>query len=160
VESWKPSATAAPTAATPMSHQTDTSPCIMPYFRSRRAVCKAWSAPVSERSTLRARRRVRFYSSLITSSRMAAPGDAAPYTRLQSQRDCVLQPTVARNELPWVAEKISTNPNGVVARRTSTGRNLLEIDRPGDPVSFASSCSRTAPMLRLHGTFVAPCDAP
>src|SRR5205807_2648564 len=26
---------------------------------------------------------------------------AAPYTHLQSRRDCVLQPRVARNELPW-----------------------------------------------------------
>src|SRR5258707_15793 len=27
--------------------------------------------------------------------------EAAPYTYLQSQRDCVLQPRVASNELPW-----------------------------------------------------------
>ena len=33
---------------------------------------------------------------------VAAPGDAAPYKHLQSRRDCVLQPRVARNELPWV----------------------------------------------------------
>src|SRR6266853_428283 len=33
---------------------------------------------------------------------IAAPGDAAPYTDPQSRRDCVLQPRVARNELPWV----------------------------------------------------------
>ncbi len=26
---------------------------------------------------------------------------SAPYTHLQSRRDCVLQPRVARNELPW-----------------------------------------------------------
>src|SRR5437667_12213025 len=32
----------------------------------------------------------------------AAPEDAAPYTHLQSRRGCVLQPRVARNELPWV----------------------------------------------------------
>src|SRR2546425_9881623 len=32
----------------------------------------------------------------------AAPVLAAPYTHLQSRRDCVLQPRVARNELPWV----------------------------------------------------------
>ena len=32
----------------------------------------------------------------------AAPGDTALYTHLQSRRDCVLQPRVGRNELPWV----------------------------------------------------------
>ena len=35
---------------------------------------------------------------------------------LQSQRDCVLQPRVARNELPWVAARQVFNPNGVVSR--------------------------------------------
>ena len=35
---------------------------------------------------------------------------------LQSQRDCVLQPRVARHELPWVQERSGFNPNGVVAR--------------------------------------------
>src|SRR5207247_2367792 len=33
---------------------------------------------------------------------------------LQSQRDCVLQPRVARNEQPWVAADRFLNPNGVV----------------------------------------------
>jgi hypothetical protein len=28
----------------------------------------------------------------------------APYTDLQSQRDCVVKPRVARNELPWGKE--------------------------------------------------------
>ena len=32
----------------------------------------------------------------------AAPGDAVPYAHPESRRDCVLQPRVARNELPWV----------------------------------------------------------
>src|SRR6267154_2717193 len=35
---------------------------------------------------------------------------------LQSQRDCVFQPRVARNELPWVAVDSETNPNGVASR--------------------------------------------
>src|SRR6266567_8942975 len=30
-----------------------------------------------------------------------AAEDSAPYTHFQSQRDCVLQPRVARDELPW-----------------------------------------------------------
>src|SRR5205823_411504 len=32
---------------------------------------------------------------------------------LQAQRDCDLQPRVARNELPWVDVRGSLNPNGV-----------------------------------------------
>ena len=35
---------------------------------------------------------------------------------LQSQRDCVFQPRVARHELPWVIFVLVFNPNGVVAR--------------------------------------------
>ena len=35
---------------------------------------------------------------------------------LQSQRDCVIQPRVARNELPWVTVRMESNPNGVAAR--------------------------------------------
>src|SRR6266568_5911840 len=31
----------------------------------------------------------------------------------QSQRDCVVQPRVARNELPWVPGRVAFNPNGV-----------------------------------------------
>src|SRR6266568_8924711 len=34
----------------------------------------------------------------------------------QSQRDCVCQPRVARNELPWVAADSDSNPNGVASR--------------------------------------------
>ena len=33
----------------------------------------------------------------------------------QYQRDCALQPKVARDELPWVTERPVFNPNGVVA---------------------------------------------
>ncbi len=35
---------------------------------------------------------------------------------LQSQRDCVVQPRVARNELPWVLGSGFINPNGVESR--------------------------------------------
>jgi ligand-binding sensor domain-containing protein len=35
---------------------------------------------------------------------------------LESQRDCVLQPRVARHELPWVCGWNNFNPNGVAAR--------------------------------------------
>ena len=34
----------------------------------------------------------------------------APYTNLQSQRDCVSQPRVARNELPWVHSDKDAQP--------------------------------------------------
>src|SRR3989442_1149043 len=40
-----------------------------------------------------------------------------PATRTaQSQRDCVLQPRVARNKLPWERNANPTNPNGVAAK--------------------------------------------
>src|SRR5882724_5720287 len=32
---------------------------------------------------------------------------------MQSQRDCALQPRVARNELPWVEGQMNLNPEGV-----------------------------------------------
>ena len=46
----------------------------------------------------------------------------------QSQRDCVLQPKVARHELPWVAGRLVFNPNGVASRfhdRATTPLGLL-----------------------------------
>jgi hypothetical protein len=49
---------------------------------------------------------------------------------LQSQRDCVCQPRVARNELPWVAARSVSNPNGVVSRfhgRAATPLGLLAL---------------------------------
>ncbi len=44
----------------------------------------------------------------------------------QSQRDCVLQPRVARNELPWVRDGRDLNPNGVVAFIVAFTRQLLQ----------------------------------
>ena len=38
-----------------------------------------------------------------------------PSACLQSQRDCVFQPRVARNELPWVEVRTKFNPHGVVS---------------------------------------------
>jgi len=37
---------------------------------------------------------------------------AAPWTDLQSQRDCASKPRVARNELPWMDLHRDPNPNG------------------------------------------------
>src|SRR5437879_1706195 len=43
-------------------------------------------------------------------STVAAPLCSAPYAHFQSQRDCVLQPRVARNELPWVPFRKTHQP--------------------------------------------------
>jgi len=40
----------------------------------------------------------------------------------QSQRDCVLQPRVARNELPWVGGPLDPNPERVLSN--TLNRNL------------------------------------
>src|SRR5438552_11958876 len=46
---------------------------------------------------------------------------------LQSQRDCVRQPRVARNELPWVAADSDSNPNGVASRFQSLATTPLGL---------------------------------
>src|SRR5438552_9695277 len=38
----------------------------------------------------------------------------------QSQRDCVLQPRVARNELPWVGGPVNLNPERVPPKTLKT----------------------------------------
>jgi len=45
----------------------------------------------------------------------------------QSQRDCVLQPKVARNELPWEGYAQERNPNGVVAGDVQQRRNPVGV---------------------------------
>src|SRR5436190_14939618 len=47
---------------------------------------------------------------------------------LQSQRDCISQPRVARNELPWVSKQNLSNPNGVAS-------NLRNLRKPFYPFS-------------------------
>ena len=65
-----------------------------------------------------------------------APGATVVATQrhvwfLQSQRDCVLQPRVARNELPWVTGGELFNPNGVAALRSSAVKHCpAERERP------------------------------
>ena len=49
----------------------------------------------------------------------AVPADAAPYKDSQSQRDCALQPRVARNELPW--------ERGLKKSPTPTGLRLIDV---------------------------------
>ena len=80
--------------------------------------------------------------------------NANPPAVLQSQRDCVLHPKVARNELPWVAFSIVHNPNGVVsllARRAATPLGLIATDH----VSLGSSLLAT-----LGFGAVSPWDSP
>ena len=51
----------------------------------------------------------------------------------QSQRDCVLQPRVASNELPWVEGQGPLNPERVPAmtlRRRGPGKEVLYINLP------------------------------
>jgi hypothetical protein len=54
---------------------------------------------------------------------------------VQSQRDCVLQPKVARHELPWENDANELNPNGVVAR-------LADVHRRRNPVGVAIFAGR------------------
>src|SRR5205814_6971332 len=63
--------------------------------------------------------------------RQAAP----PYPYLQSQRDCVTQPRVARNELPWVKVTDNSQP------QRGCGMVLF-------PLSSATTLSGLAPMWR------------
>src|SRR5215471_4996233 len=44
---------------------------------------------------------------------------------LQSQRDCVLQPRVARNELPWVEGRMLSNPERVPATALNSHARCL-----------------------------------
>jgi len=49
------------------------------------------------------------------------------FSAFQSQRDCVLQPRVARNELPWAGGPLNLNPERVLSntlnRYKERGRN-------------------------------------
>ena len=65
-------------------------------------------------------------SKLQRNSKLQAPTPVHAW--LQSQRDCVLQPRVARHELPWVADDSVFNPNGVAPccrRQAATPLGLL-----------------------------------
>src|ERR1043165_1246225 len=64
--------------------------------------------------------------------------DSNTKTRVQSQRDCVLQPRVVRNELPWEISPAIHNPNGVAATHvvplacaaTLSGLKILQTHFP------------------------------
>ena len=46
----------------------------------------------------------------------------------QSQRDCVFQPRVARNELPWVHRQSLLNPEGVASRVADPCSNPFRVE--------------------------------
>src|SRR5439155_4748745 len=52
----------------------------------------------------------------------------------QSQRDCVLQPRVARNELPWVGGPLNLNPERVPSK--TLNRYPLREERGGERRPF------------------------
>src|SRR6266536_659307 len=52
-------------------------------------------------------------TSILIQSAVVAALCPAPYTHLQSQRDCVLQPRVARSSQPWA---LGRNPFGILPR--------------------------------------------
>src|SRR5437867_2392648 len=67
--------------------------------------------------------------------RRSAPVLAALYTDLQSQRDYVLQPRVARDELPWVTVPSIANPERFAALsrcllRRKAGTTLSGLESP------------------------------
>ena len=69
------------------------------------------------------------------------PETAAAAAR-QSQRHCVLQPGVARNELPWETGPKANNPNGVVARLGKHDTTPLGL-KTNRAVTQGSSCLAT-----------------
>ena len=63
--------------------------------------------------------------------RANAPGCPVPYPYLQSQRDCVTQPRVARNELLWVKVTDNSQPQrgcGLVLFLSSSATTLSGLD--------------------------------
>src|SRR5437016_2435676 len=87
-----------PSAADPQSRA---SSCAVARPRTRQRLECGDSSPLS---TLREATNVSSVPKVLT--------NPAPYTQFQSQRDCVCQPRVARNELPWVGPVRSINPEG------------------------------------------------
>jgi hypothetical protein len=48
------------------------------------------------------------------------------FARWESQRDSIIQPRVARNELPWVMRSFGNNSEGVVSRANDATPSGLE----------------------------------
>ena len=73
-----------------------------------------------------------------------APEESSHYTHLQSQRDCVLQPRVARHSLPWVlVGRKSATPTGLWPGETArTGATPLGLAMSA-PFSQGCSCLAT-----------------
>jgi len=63
---------------------------------------------------------------------------------VQSQRDCVLQPRVARHELPWGFRTTrQSTPTGLWTRTPEPGRNPVGVDAILTAISQGSSCLAT-----------------
>ena len=78
-------------------------------------------------------------------------GTAGGPAVLQSQRDCGLQPRVARNELPWVGVRTVFNPDGVVSRshhRAATPLGLFVATRFSQGSSFLATLGFAPESLR------------
>src|SRR5205823_11880411 len=70
----------------------------------------------------------------------------APYPYLQSQRDCVTQPRVARNELPWVKVPDNSQPQrgcGMVLFPLSSATTLSGLSSMSRAFSQGSSSLAT-----------------
>ena len=76
----------------------------------------------------------------------------------QSQRDCVLQPRVARHELPWVRSQRRINPNGVASRSRPRAATPLGLGSAGS-YSQGSSCLAT-PGFAPESLWDSPGDFP
>src|SRR5687768_10074360 len=87
----------------------------------------------------------------------------------QSQRDCVIQPRVARNELPWVSGRVFFNPNGVVPRLHQAATplwlfaltGLPRVARSSHPLGFGSesrwdSSQKSKAIIKRNSVFDVP----
>src|SRR5262249_20274572 len=79
--------------------------------------------PKHERLTTTTTKRCSFSQ---TANESSFPQEVVCFRGEQSQRDCVLQPRVARNELPWVGGRTLSNPERVPPSMFATFR----VDNP------------------------------
>ena len=111
---------------------------LLPWLGTRKLLAKVTrrSAPVPGRSYVRTHEGFGKFQrpsgpEAMARTLPAAPEDAAPDTHLQSQRDCVFQPRVARDELPWDTPRNSiSNPERVVASLGLCAEIKTQITQP------------------------------
>src|SRR5215471_14601178 len=98
------------------------------------AQTKAETGKRSNRVCARAKEKIRIGAAMSpTIRRTTSQFLCNKFGALQSQRDCVLQPRVARNELPWVEGRKLSNPERVPATALNTHRR--DGRREGEPPS-------------------------